>query len=145
MDLDGTLADCSHRLHHIRDFDLDCGHAGGIDWNAFYRACVHDKPILPVINVMRALRSSGARIEIWTGRSDLVRAETCAWFVQHGIPQTKMIMRPHGDHCRDSDLKQRWLYECGEMPDIVFEDRARVVQMFRDEGVRVAQVAPGDF
>lgn len=137
FDLDGTLACDLHRHHHLRDPEPR--------WDDYYRACVHDEPILPIINVMRALREGGARIEIWTGRSDLVEAETRAWFSRHGVPWVRMRMRPHGDHSSDVEMKRKWLYDSDAVPDLVFEDRARVVQMWREEGIRCAQVAPGEF
>lgn len=146
FDLDGTLACCEHRQYHIRDFDLDCGHSGSIDWEAFYRACADDKPLGAAINVMRALKSAGARIEIWTGRSDLVKAETISWLVRHGVGVPFMKMRAHGDHQPDVTLKRGWLRELApDRPDLVFEDRARVVAMWREEGIPCFQVAPGEF
>jgi len=145
FDLDGTLADCSHRLHHIEKFDLDCCHAGKIDWDTFYRACIDDAPIWPIINTLIAFRAAGAKVEIWTGRSDLVETETRQWFLRHGISHVPMRMRPHGNHSPDYKMKRDWLHEGGARPDLVFEDRSRVVQMFREEGIRVCQVDTGNF
>lgn len=146
FDLDGTLSCCAHRQHMIEAFDLDCGHPGEIDWDGFYRACVHDAPIFPVINTLIAFRAAGARVEIWTGRSDLVEAETRAWLIRHGVAPTFMRMRPHGFHGPDHEMKRGWLYETAPaLPDLIFEDRASVVKMYREEGIRVAQVAEGNF
>lgn len=137
FDLDGTLSCCEHRAPMLDHPERD--------WDGFYRACVLDPPITPVVNVMRALCSTGARVEIWTGRSDLVRIETEQWFAAHGVPPVFMKMRPHGDHSEDTEMKRAWLKQCNPRPDLVFEDRARVVQMWRAEGIRCLQVAPGEF
>ena len=137
FDLDDTLSAADHRQHLIQGKNPD--------WDAFYLASVRDAPIHPIINVMRALHSSGARIEVWTGRSDLVRVQTSTWMVSHGVPLAYMLMRPHGDHRPDDELKRNWLYEADRFPDIVFEDRQRVVDMWRAHGVQCCQVAPGDF
>lgn len=137
FDLDGTLACCAHRIHMIE--------AEKPDWDAFYRACVHDSPIMPIVNTMLAFRAAGARVEIWSGRSDLVRAETEHWFRRFGLSVGFMQMRRHGDHQSDVTLKRDWLHACDSKPNLVFEDRARVVSMWRAEGVQCAQVAPGDF
>jgi phosphoglycolate phosphatase-like HAD superfamily hydrolase len=145
FDLDGTLADCEHRQHHVRAFDLDGGEPGAVDWDAFYRACVHDKPIRHAINTMAALRNAGAAVEIWTGRSDLVLGETIDWLARHGVPRVGIRMRPHGDHQPDHKLKGFWLRHAATRPDLVFEDRARVVAMWRAEGIPCYQVAPGEF
>lgn len=146
FDLDGTLSDCEHRMHHIRAFDLDCGHAGEVDWDAFYRACVDDAPIVPVISVMNALLCLQVHVEIWTGRSDLVEVETREWLADYCYSSDMpMKMRPHGNHCSDVDLKRGWLHACENRPDLVFEDRARVVKFWREEGIRCCQVATGEF
>ena len=137
FDLDGTLARYDHRVSLLAEQPRP--------WDTFYLACVNDTPILPIINTLRAFREAGARVEIWTGRSDLVETETRAWFSQHGVPWVHMRMRPHGDHSSDVEMKRKWLYDSDVIPDLVFEDRARVVQMWREEGIRCAQVAPGEF
>jgi len=38
-----------------------------------------------------------------------------------------------------------WLDECDMKPDLVFDDRASVVTMWRENGIACAQVAAGDF
>jgi hypothetical protein len=45
FDLDGTLADCTHRRHLA-----DAG-----DWDGFFAACVDDVPIAPVIELLLRL------------------------------------------------------------------------------------------
>lgn len=146
FDLDGTLADASHRQHH-----LTC--SPDADWEAFFAACDADTPILPVIETMQTL-SLMAEVWIWTGRSDQVADLTLAWLNQHTTfrrPQLERIvrMRPGGDYRPDHVLKAEWLQ--GLPPAdrrrlvAVFEDRASVVQMWRAAGVPCFQVAPGDF
>ena len=52
------------------------------------------------------------------------------------------------DHCNDDELKLRWLkyaMEARQAPDLVFEDRRRVVEMYRSQGITCFQVADGDF
>ena len=81
-----------------------------------------------------------------------MRQKTEEWLRRHcyflpgGEPELRM--RPHGDYTPDQELKRRWLHEArvaNRAPDIVFDDRAKVVAMWREEGVFCAQVAPGDF
>ena len=154
FDLDGTLALIEHRRHFVEN--------GNKEWRAFFKACVDDKPNWPVINTLKALRKSGAEIWIWSGRSDEVQAETEEWLYRYGCLESSMFlhwepfsapevfrMRKAGDHQDDVSLKRGWLAEI-EPPEYarltaVFDDRARVVQMWRDAGVTCFQVAPGDF
>jgi beta-phosphoglucomutase-like phosphatase (HAD superfamily) len=149
FDLDGTLADCTHRIPLLEKLDADVREKkpiGNEVWEAFYRASIHDKPIWPVINTLTGLRQSGAQIEIWTGRSDFVREETEAWLARHAMhPCYLTNMRPHGNHIPDHVLKKQWLEAAKEKPHLVFEDRARVVEMWRANGITCCQVAEGNF
>lgn len=135
FDLDGTLADCSHRVHLVE--------AG--DWDAFFAACVDDLPIRKVIGVLDALVLAGHRVEIWSGRSDAVRAETEAWLKLYCIrPDRLTCMRTAGDKRPDDEVKLEFLRGT-DAPDIIFDDRKRVVDMWRREGLVCFQVAEGDF
>lgn len=157
FDLDGTLALIEHRRHFVDGTD------GKKDWRAFFAACVDDVPNTPVIRTLQALRRSGAEVWIWSGRSDEVKAETVEWLQRHGCfgfptdvlwawpfgAPERFRMRKAGDHQDDVTLKRGWLSEI-EPPEwnrltAVFDDRDRVVQMWRDAGVPCFQVAAGDF
>lgn len=138
FDLDGTLANCEHRVKHLQ---------GPVkDWEAFYADCHLDEPIEPMVTVARTL-SHVHMFQIWTGRTEAVRAKTTDWLWAQGlrIRPIHLRMRPVGDHRPDFELKTEWLDEGTFVPDIIFEDRASVVAMWRERGILCAQVAPGDF
>lgn len=136
FDLDGTLADCRHRVHFVRD--------GGHDWDSFFAECVNDPPILTTIAALNAHWDAGHRVEIWSARSDVVRAETVAWLIAQKIDPSLLVhMRSAGDMTPDVDMKRSWLLALHpfERPDIVYDDRQRVVDMWRAQGVACFQVA----
>lgn len=145
FDLDGTLADITHRRHLVEGEKKD--------WASFYRSCVHDKPNAAVIETLWRLGSTGAEIQIWSGRSDEVAQETAAWLDEHvwSIPalDRPCRMREAGDYTPDDVLKERWLTEMAPEDRArlvaVFDDRDKVVAMWRRNGVACFQVAPGDF
>lgn len=134
FDLDGTLADCSHRLHHLERKD----------WRAFFAACGEDGLIEHMRAVFWALAANDNRVEIWSGRSDECRAETEAWLDRHDIVPSALLMRTAGDHRPDDEVKREFL-RGGGVPDMIFDDRKRVVDMWRAEGIPCAQVADGEF
>jgi hypothetical protein len=137
FDLDGTLANSEHRVHHL---------TGAVkDWRAFYAACDLDEPVAPILATMGAMIAAGHNCEIWTGRSAEVAEETCHWLARHGLGDVLLRMREAGDHQPDTTLKAGWLEEVGWTPDLVFEDRASVVEMWRSHGIICCQVAPGNF
>jgi len=140
FDLDGTLALVEHRFHFLQGRKKD--------WHGYFAACVHDPPNPPLIATLRALHRSGHEIWIVSGRSDEVREETVAWLQRHEAPYHHLVMRSAGDKRPDDFLKRHWLVN-GTLPRervlLVFDDRDKVVAMWRAAGLTCAQVAPGDF
>ena len=137
FDLDGTLANTDHRAHLV-DRAL-----GKPDWRAFYAACDQDAAHWHIIHVLTALVEGGHRVEIWSGRSDEVRDKTEAWLSAHGLDAVPIRMRREHDYTPDDVLKHTWLAD--GRPDLIFDDRSKVVAMWRAEGIPCCQVAPGDF
>ena len=147
FDLDGTLADLSHRKHML-DEKYDPNR-----WRRFYAACGKDAPIRPVIDTMNRLLMFGD-VWIFSGRSEEVRDITVAWLTEHtGFMQhdlaTALVMRQEGDYRADDIVKREWLdgmlWDDRRRLVAAFDDRDRVVAMWRAAGVPCFQVAPGDF
>ena len=173
FDLDGTLALIEHRLHYIQRPSLKCYDCGGAnrkncvqcsdldagwkaDWRGFFAAVDKDEPNTAVIRTYKFLREAGAECWIWSGRSDECMLETKEWLAKHcgtkfgafAAPEA-FRMRKAGDYRDDVVVKSEWLAEI-EPPEFnrltaVFDDRARVVEMWRNAGVACFQVAPGEF
>lgn len=146
FDLDGTLADITHRIHYIREQKPR-------DWRAFFAACADDAPNRPVIHTMRRL-SFTSDVWVWSGRSDEAREATLTWLVKHThLDATDAVaalrMRREGDYTPDEELKASWLAGMNVIDRqrlvAVFDDRDRVVAMWRRHGVPCFQVAPGEF
>lgn len=147
FDIDGTLADCTHRLHFLKNED------DPERWRKFYDACVHDAPIRSTLGVHDALGQSADIIYI-TGRTERVRQATEDWLLLHSFVgqlgyRKNLIMRPDDDHSPDHEFKRRAFLA---LPNsvissvvAVFEDRARVVQMWRGLGLTCYQVADGQY
>jgi hypothetical protein len=151
FDLDGTLAEIDHRRAQL-DTDLSLAGAGGNlepAWRRFYAACVDDTIIEPVARIYRTLAKAGNDVWIWTGRSDEVIRDTRDWLLTAGMFPDQLRMRKAGDHRADDVLKAEWLGSLAALDTqrlvCVFEDRRRVVDMWRGAGVQCLQVAPGAF
>lgn len=139
FDLDGTLALNEHRQHFVQR------PVGEKDWRAFFAACDQDECYWQIARILQVLDATGNHVEIWSGRSSEVIDKTKAWLATHGLSHVPFRCRAEGDHTPDHDLKKAWLDECSLKPDIVFDDRASVVAMWRASGVACAQVAEGAF
>ena len=150
FDLDDTLADSSERVNkYLWDGDTRVENP---DWEAFFAECSNDKPIWPIIHLYKLLEDEydDNDIKIWTARDNATRTETLKWLRKHGIRilNSNLTMRLEGDRTDDDELKRMWLkthMAAGWKPDLVFEDRKRIVDMYRKEGIRCVQVADGDF
>ena len=144
FDLDGTLANITHRLHFINK--------GVKDWDSFFKAIPEDQPIVEMVDLAITLIAAKNKPVIFaTGRPERTRNDTITWLQKNGIDsdfQSMLFMRQDGNRRPDYIIKQNILEDlrrAGYEPDLVFDDRQSVVDMWREQGVRVAQVAPGKF
>lgn len=146
FDLDGTIANCDHRQHLV--------HKNPPDWPGFYQACDMDKPNWPVINTLHRLMMAGSDVRIWSARGSEVREKTVQWLMKYlGLGRERieamLTMRPENNTEPDDVIKQRWLFALNplerELLTAIFDDRDKVVAMWRRNGVACFQVAPGNF
>lgn len=142
-DIDGTIADCSHRLHHITGERKN--------WNEFFTLTEHDEPISTVITVVNDLHKSGHRIIFCTGRNEKTRFSTSQWLYKHvgkWTLEAMLWMRDDKDRRHDDLVKADHLVEmqwCGYKPVLALEDRNRVVSMWRAQGIQCFQVKEGNY
>lgn len=144
-DLDGTIALIDHRRHWL-DKDHHPDLTSDERWRRFFAACPDDLPNWSVIYTIRALYACGHDVHIFSGRSDEVQRETRIWLQTHNVFFGSIRMRAAGDLTPDEVLKRQWISEY-DLSEIlcVFDDRSKVVAMWRELGLSCFQVAPGDF
>ncbi len=139
-DIDGTIADVRHRRHLVQTRPSN--------WPAFRAAAAFDPPILPVIRTLQALAYGPNRILLCSGRMFDEHDLTVAWLTKHRVPYARLYMRASVDYRPDEIVKSELLdqmLEEGYQPIMVFDDRNKVVAMWRARGLVCAQVAEGDF
>lgn len=154
VDIDGTLADCTHRQHLIaRDRKLGetaqerTARKAKPNWREFFAQCDKDTPIETVCEWVRNLPPDYEVICV-SGRSDECRDKTEKWLVDNRIPAKAVYMRRAGDYRPDDVVKEEILYSLPFGLDkiaFVIDDRSRVVTMWRRNGLTCYQVADGDF
>lgn len=124
------------------------------DWPKFFKLCKDDKPNWPVITTLLSLKNAGCEVWIWSGRSDEVKEATKLWLNEYlwiapFVADDVLKMRTAHDYTPDDQLKESWLNALSENDRArlaaVFDDRQKVVDMWRRNGVACFQVAPGDF
>ena len=147
VDMDGTLADCSHRRHFIQNHNHD--------WDQFEGPLIlTDEPRYPILNLVNILQRDGFTVVIISGRQiDRTGKNTVTWLEKHmAIPYRHIFMRNGGDSRPDNIIKKEILDALvGSLPEgtgqisYVLDDRDQVVKMWRDEGLTCLQVAEGNF
>lgn len=109
--------------------------------------CDRDPVHTPVLMVADTL-SLNYPIIVVSARYEKVRPQTKIWLEHVGLRYLELLMRKDGDNRGDAlvkaeiyrdDIAPRFNVQC------VFDDRSRVVAMWRWFGVPCFQVAEGDF
>lgn len=140
FDIDGTLANAEHRRCYVATKPRN--------WNAFNAAIPQDTPYEDIVYLAKLFDQTNHTIILCSGRSEEERIITVVQMNKFGVPYNKLYMRPAKDYRDDgivkTELLQQIRTEFGE-PYLWFDDRKRVVDAIRAQGVRVLQVAPGDF
>jgi hypothetical protein len=142
FDLDGTLADNTHRASHLN--------TRPIDWDAFFRDIGLDTPISFGAHFFRMLaegRPDNCALAVLTARPERCRMQTSWWLRVHRLQPDHLLMRGDNDHRDDVDVKRDMLAELRERhklrPVFALEDRAPIVRMYRDAGLICYHVADG--
>jgi predicted kinase len=130
-DLDGTLA-------------LMDGKRSPYDWSKVGVDSVDPH----VKEALLMYREKGYKIILLSGRDGICKGDTMVWLRDNEIPYDEFFIRPEGNSENDAIIKERIFWE-----DIApkynvglsFDDRNRVVDMWRSIGLKCFQCADGDF
>ena len=138
FDIDGTLADVSHRRRFLPD------------WGKFFSAMDKDPLNKVVADIMQAyIEHDDIDVIVCTARPKDYLEKTVIWLRQHGIAgYDHLFMRPKGDFRSDTTIKEEMLEKILDLNyEILFvvDDRQGVVDMWREKGLVCLQCAPGDF
>lgn len=127
-DLDGTIAHRTGRSPY--------------DWHRVGEDVV-DKPMLKQLEMWY----TKARIVFVSGRDGQCADLTAEWLMNNVpfINMPTLFMRPYQDVRPDWLIKSEILLELGIKPLIMYDDRSQVVQAMRALGIKVFQVAEGNF
>lgn len=139
VDLDGTLADIRVRLKHLEGKKKD--------WKSFNKSIETDD-LHEWCRQILIRFSKDHKIIIVSGRVDDLQEETEKWLEKFEVPYDYLFLRPGKDHRPDTVVKlEIYKKHIKDKFNVVFvlEDRQKVVDMWRGEGLVVLQCAPGDF
>jgi uncharacterized HAD superfamily protein len=139
VDLDGTLADIRIRLKHLQGAKKD--------WKSFNKTIETDELHEWCREILLRF-CVDHRIIVVSGRTDELKSQTEKWLKRFEVPFDHLFMRSKHDFRSDNIIKLE-IYEqhIRDKFDILFvlDDRQKVVDMWRAQGLVVLQCAPGDF
>lgn len=141
FDIDGTLANMEHRLPLIKTKPKQ--------FKEFENRVHLDTVIEPIATILTTLSSFGHTIIFLSGRSESTRKATQKWLIKHDLDlYDELLLRPQGDYRADYVVKEEAAEyiknKYKKYPDMVFEDRAQVVEMWKRKGIFVLNVAQKD-
>jgi phosphoserine phosphatase len=140
FDIDGTLANIEHRRGYVASKPKN--------FKAFVAAIPQDTPHEEIVFLAKTFYEQGNKVILCSGRGEEERGVTEVQMKDFGVRFNKLFMRQAKDYRKDSIVKVKLLAQIREQfgePYLWFDDRKQVVDAIRAEGVRVLQVAPGDF
>ena len=140
FDIDGTLANTEHRKHWVASKPKN--------WAAWNAGMVFDTLHADIVELLNMFAARGDRIILCSGRGEETRGVTEQWLADNEIYYHALYMRAEKDYRKDSIVKVELLEQIRNdycEPFVWFDDRQQVVDAIRACGVRVLQVAPGDF
>lgn len=138
-DIDGTIADCRHRQHHVRD--------GKRDWKSFFADMDKDTVKGDVRKILIDLYNQMYTIIFVSARPEEYRETTLKWLEENNLSFAfTLLMRANGDTREDSIVKKEILDRY--FPDKskihkVLDDRPQVIRMWRENGLDVLDCGDG--
>jgi predicted kinase len=140
FDIDGTLADITHRRHYV------CVPKGEKkDLDGFFAHISEDTPRKEIVDKLLAYKEEGKEIILSSGRGEEYRQGTEEWLEKHNIPYDRLIMRPKNDRRPDTTVKAGYIKYYLNKKKIVawHDDRPSVVRVIKAEGINVIDEGDG--
>lgn len=123
IDIDATLADVRHRLHHLAHRPKN--------WDGFFAAAPADPPLPEGMEIATTLATDHEVVYL-TGRPERTRGDTEAWLSRYGLPAGRLLMR------RDTDRRPSAVMKLGQLRRLAAQRRVAILV---DDDVEVCAAA----
>lgn len=141
-DIDGTIADTTHRLHYVNPPEGEKK-----DWKGFFSEMANDIVRLDVQKILVDLYNQGFTIIFLSARPDSYKDVTLKWLADKNLSFAyTLIMRQSHDKRPDTEVKADMLNL--HFPDkgvihTIIDDRPSVIRMWKEMGLNVIDVGAG--
>ena len=145
-DIDGTIADTTHRLHYVTKPE-GAPDDWKKDWKGFFSEMEADPVRLDVQKILVDLYNKGHTIIFLSARPDSYRDVTLKWLADKTLSFAyTLIMRQSHDKRPDTEVKAS-MFDL-HFPDkgvihTIIDDRPSVIRMWKEMGLNVVDVGAG--
>lgn len=141
-DIDGTIADLSHRKHFV-----EVAEGEKKDWKSFFASMGEDSVRRDVEKILIDYYNQGHTIVFVSGRPDTYKDLTLQWLHNHNLSFAfTLIMRRADDKREDTEVKKQILetyFPEKSRIHAVIDDRPSVIRMWKEQGLTVLDVGNG--
>lgn len=144
FDVDGTLANVSPFLYHIRNTDNDPAFKKNFD--KFHSDSINALPNFEVVQMLNNAAADGHAIVVVTARKEHWRPHTSLWLAKNNILSHAMFMRGNNDHRPDYEIKKDILDSILSVWDVIHavDDNPAVIQLWQEHGIPTTKIGTWD-
>lgn len=137
VDIDGVLADATHRQHLLA--------SRWRDWDAFFEAAGRDGLLAQQAVLLDTIGQDHV-IALVTARPAWIATLTQGWLTEHDVRWDVLIMRSNADFRRSSEMKTAAVWQLrqrGLEPVLALDDDARNVAAYARLGIPCVYIHSG--
>lgn len=138
FDIDGTLADYTHRAEHLVPPNRDMA--------VYFSKMGDDPPITAVVALLIEAYGNGYKVVLVTGRPEQYYKTTFRWLTSQNIPFDALFLRPRDDWRPGVDVR-RDIYKTSIEPhyNVLYaaDDNPKMITLWQELGVKSLMVGNG--
>ncbi len=137
FDIDGVIADATHRNHHITKPNNN--------WDEFFQDCENDTQLTHNTHLLQLLAKHN-NITLLTSRPKAVKKQTTNWLTKNNIPWNTLIMRSARNDIPSANYKKlaiQQLIEQNTTIEIVFDDDPKNIAEIKKLGINAIYIHSG--
>jgi FMN phosphatase YigB (HAD superfamily) len=144
FDVDGTLADVSPYLHHIRNVNDDPDFKK--DYEKFHQESIDALPNFEVVEMLNKAFFNQQHVIVVTSRNEYWRGLTSYWLAKNDIGHHALYMRKDGDFRPDYEVKKDILLKIKKHWNVIhaIDDNPAVLKLWFEYGISTTKIGNWD-
>lgn len=144
FDVDGTLADVSPYLYHIRNVYNSPNFKK--DYDRFHEESINALPNTEVVEMLNKVFFDQKHVIVVTSRNEYWRGVTSYWLAKNDIGHHALYMRKDGDFRPDYEVKKDILHKIKKHWRVTHavDDNPAVLKLWHDYGIETTKIGDWD-